>query len=96
MTDTNLTIQNMRMLLEQHFTGSIEINDDSHLHVGHANYGAGHYTVHIVDEKFVELSRVHRHRLIYTILESCMQNIHALALKLYTPYEYFKQNNNDE
>ncbi len=93
---TALTMQTMRSLIEEIFTGNIEIHDDSHLHIGHANYGAGHYTVHIVDDKFSELSRVQRHRLIYDILQPCMPNIHALALKLYTPYEYLKQNDDND
>ncbi len=82
-------------ILNNYFSGSINVIDDSHLHVGHNHNGGGHYTIHIVDEKFSDLSRLQRHRMIYDILEQHMHDskgkIHALALKLYSPYEYFNE-----
>lgn len=85
-------INTLYNILQQNFSGSINIIDNSHLHVGHNHGGGKHYTLHIVDEKFSDLNRVQRHRIIYEILGQYMQGkIHALALKLYSPYEYFNE-----
>lgn len=88
MNNTFTTLDKIKQILDQEFTGSINVIDDSHLHIGHSNEGAGHYTIHIVDEKFTDLSRIKRHQLIYKLLNSTDLKIHALAMKLYTPYEY--------
>ena len=86
-------IKSLYEVLQANFSGSINIIDDSHLHAGHNHNGGSHYTLHIVDEKFNDLSRIQRHRLVYDILAQYMNGkIHALALKLYSPYEYFNEN----
>ncbi|NUZ08215.1 BolA family protein [Piscinibacter koreensis] len=68
---------------------SIRIDDDSHLHAGHAGAREGrHYTVHIVSARFAGMSRVARHRLVYDALRSSMQRgIHALAIDARAPGE---------
>jgi len=70
---------------------SIQIIDDSHLHAGHAGHtsaGASHLTLHLVSDRFVGLSRVQRHRLVYDILSSWMKtDIHALVINAKTPSE---------
>ncbi len=69
---------------------SIEIEDDSAAHAGHAGArsGGGHYRATIVSEAFSGLTRVARHRLVYDSLHDLMQrDIHALALTLVTPAE---------
>lgn len=60
----------------------IVIHDDSHLHVGHAgNHGGAHLRVEIDSAKFIGLSRVKQHQLVYQLLADEMgQGIHALAL----------------
>ena len=63
---------------------SIEIVDESHLHVGHpgAASGGGHFHVTIVAENFDGLPTLARHRLIYDALGDAMQTeIHALSIK---------------
>ena len=63
---------------------SIEIVDESHLHVGHpgAASGGGHFQVTIVADNFDGLSTLARHRLIYDALGDAMQTeIHALSIK---------------
>ena len=63
---------------------SIEIVDESHLHVGHpgADSGGGHFHVTIVAEDFDGLPTLARHRLIYDALGDAMQTeIHALSIK---------------
>ena len=53
---------------------ALEIEDESHLHAGHAGArdGRGHYRVMIVAAAFTGLNRVQRHRLVYEALGSMM------------------------
>ena len=65
---------------------SIEIVDESHLHIGHpgAASGGGHFHVTIVAENFKGLPILARHRLIYDALGDAMQaEIHALSIKAF-------------
>jgi BolA protein len=68
---------------------SLEVDDDSHLHVGHAGAREGrHFSVRIVSAGFSGLSRVARHRLVYDALRSSMtRGIHALAIDARAPGE---------
>ena len=68
---------------------SVEVDDDSHLHAGHAGASEGrHFTVRIVAERFNGLSRVARHRLIYDSIQLLIpRGIHALAIEARTPGE---------
>ena len=48
-----------------------------------------HFEAVVVAEKFAGLRAVQRHKLVYETLGTLMGNeIHALALKVYTPEEY--------
>jgi len=67
---------------------SLEIEDESHLHVGHAGAagGAGHYRVHITADCFAGLTPVARHRLVYHHLHDLIPHpIHALAIHARAP-----------
>jgi BolA family transcriptional regulator, general stress-responsive regulator len=67
---------------------SLDIIDDSHLHAGHAGAhgGPSHLTVRIVTSRFLGLSAVARHRLVYDRLQDLIPYpIHALALDTKTP-----------
>lgn len=68
---------------------AFELQDDSHLHAGHAGAREGsHYTVRLVSERFAGLSRVARHRLVYDALKPEMQSgIHALVIDARAPNE---------
>ena len=68
---------------------SLQIEDDSHLHAGHAGAREGrHFTVRITAERFNGLSRVARHRLIYDSLQLLIpRGIHALAIEARAPGE---------
>jgi BolA family transcriptional regulator, general stress-responsive regulator len=68
---------------------TLEVIDDSHLHAGHAGALEGsHYTVKITSDRFVGLSRVARHRLIYHALQLLIpRGIHALAIEARAPGE---------
>ena len=68
----------------------LEIQDDSHLHVGHAGArgGAGHYTVHITAAAFSGKPPLERHRMIYAALQDMMHGeIHALSIQAHSPDE---------
>ncbi len=67
----------------------LEVQDDSHLHAGHAGASEGsHYTVRIVAARFTGLTRVARHRLIYAALGPlAAQRVHALAIEARAPGE---------
>ena len=61
----------------------LRIEDESHLHAGHAGAqgGAGHYRIHINSPQFKGLNRVQKHRLVYDALSAWMPHeIHALAI----------------
>jgi len=77
-------------LLEALAPCEVEVQDDSHLHVGHvgAREGGGHFSVHIVAQRFDGLAPLARHRLVYAALGEMMQGpIHALAITAITPDE---------
>lgn len=68
---------------------SLELLDESGLHVGHPGAkGGGHYRLTIVSPRFAGQSRVARHRMVYEALQPLMQKeIHALALVTQAPGE---------
>jgi len=68
---------------------ALSINDDSHLHAGHAGAREGrHFSVRIASPRFVGLTRVARHRLVYDALHPLIpQGIHALAIQAHAPDE---------
>ena len=65
----------------------LEVQDDSHLHAGHAGAREGrHFSVAITSARFEGLARVERHRLVYDALRDLMpRGIHALAIDARTP-----------
>ena len=61
----------------------VEVEDESHLHAGHAGAAAGgsHLRAVIVSDRFSGLSRVQAQRLVYSILDQEMGGeIHALSM----------------
>ena len=68
-----------------------KVEDESHLHEGHAGArdGGGHFRVSIVSGRFEGASRLQRHRMIYEALSDEMpKEIHALAIEAFTPQEW--------
>ncbi len=67
----------------------LAVQDDSHLHAGHAGAREGrHFSVTITADAFRGLSRLRRHRLVYDALGPLMaQGIHALAIDARAPDE---------
>ncbi|ABP34190.1 BolA family protein [Polynucleobacter asymbioticus] len=67
------------------------IDDESHLHAGHAGAasGGGHFKVAIVSPAFKGIHLVGRHRAIYAALHKHIpKEIHALTILAYAPGEY--------
>jgi BolA protein len=68
---------------------ALQVEDDSHLHAGHAGAREGrHFTVRLTCEAFAGRPRVARHRLVYDALAPLIpQGIHALAIVARAPGE---------
>lgn len=70
----------------------IEIEDESHLHAGHAGArdGGGHFRVLVVSEDFRDKRPLQRHRLVYDAMGDAMRRdtIHALSIRALTPDEH--------
>jgi len=69
----------------------VEVQDESHLHAGHAGAasGAGHFRALVVSERFEGLSRVASQRLVYGAVADLMgAEIHALSLHTLTPAQW--------
>ncbi len=82
-------IELIRNALQQALAPSLlEIEDQSHLHAGHAGArdGRGHFHVTVQAEAFAGLSQLRRHKLVYAALAELMQtDIHALAITAQAP-----------
>ena len=69
----------------------LDVEDESHKHVGHAGHdglGESHFAVTVVSQAFVGLSRIDRQRLVYRLLADEMaERVHALAISARTPEE---------
>jgi BolA protein len=77
-----------RRLIEEFQPLELQIDDESHLHAGHAGAagGASHFRVRIVAEAFRGKLPVARHRMIYAALGDLMKSeIHALAIDASPP-----------
>jgi len=68
----------------------IDVEDDSHKHVGHAGAksGKGHFNLFLVSDDFDGKSLIQRHRMVYEALGDAMETeIHALSIKAHTTSE---------
>ena len=66
----------------------LDIQDDSHLHAGHAGSkgGASHFSATIVAECFANKPMLAQHRLVYDLVRDLIPHpIHALALSTRAP-----------
>jgi BolA family transcriptional regulator, general stress-responsive regulator len=70
---------------------SVRVEDESHLHQGHAGHrpgGESHFRLYIVAEAFRGKSRLERHRMINAALKSELDGgVHALAIHAAAPGE---------
>jgi intracellular septation protein len=79
----------LRQRLESRFApAQLSVEDESHLHEGHAGAAGGqsHFRIRIVAEAFRGMPSVARHRLIYAAVDDLMKSdIHALAIEASPP-----------
>lgn len=68
---------------------SLAIEDESHLHAGHAGAKeGGHYKITIVTAAFNDQNTVKRHRMIHAAVGDLMRGrIHALSIRAFSPDE---------
>jgi BolA protein len=68
---------------------TLELEDDSAAHAGHAGARSGaHFNLRIVSSAFAGKTRIARHRLVYDALRPWMvEGVHALAIDARTPDE---------
>lgn len=84
------TPQQMRQRLAVLQPLSIDIEDESARHAGHAGAkgGGGHYRMRLVSAAFAGKPTVQRHRMVYDALGEMMRHeIHALSLSTFEPAE---------
>lgn len=82
----------IRQKLEAAFAPTaLDIEDESHLHAGHAGArpeGETHFRVRIISQRFSGLNRVQRQRAVYECLaQELADRVHALALTTLAPDE---------
>ncbi len=81
----NLILKNY----EPKFFSVIDVSDQ---HKGHKNFKEGvesHFEIVIVSERFTNLSRIERHRIVNrTLKEEFLSDLHSIVLKTYTSKEY--------
>ena len=94
MTGENVTMgvtaARLQAVLQQALSPTaLEVQDDSHLHAGHAGAREGrHFTVRVTSPVFNGLTRVARHRLVYDAVRTLIaEGIHALEIVARTPDE---------
>jgi len=66
---------------------TIQVEDESHLHVGHAGAagGAGHFRVRVIDATFEGLRPIARHRLVYDAVSDWIPaRVHAMNIMAMT------------
>lgn len=82
-------VEAIRAALEAAFAPTVlEVQDDSHRHVGHAGArdGRGHFSVRITSAAFAGMLPLARHRAVYAALGGLMEtDIHALAIRADAP-----------
>lgn len=79
-----------QLLTEQLQPQALEVEDESHLHAGHAGArdGRGHFRVSVVSDVFRGKPSLARHRAVYAALGDMMQtDIHALSVEAKAPDE---------
>lgn len=75
-------------LLNTFADAEIVIEDESHLHAGHAGAasGHGHFRLRIVSASFAGMAPIARHRAVYAALGELMKtDIHALSIDARPP-----------
>ena len=77
-----LNVLNNKLAIEHLF-----LENESSMHNVPAN-SETHFKLIVVSDDFIELTKVKRHQLIYTVLAEIMNEIHALSIQTITLEEY--------
>ncbi len=85
-------LDRIRAALQESFAPELlEVQDDSHRHIGHAGSRPGgetHYLARVVSARFAGLSRVDRQRLVNQALAAeFAEGLHAFSMELKAPGE---------
>lgn len=88
--ETTSRAERIRRALQSHLDPvQLQVEDESHLHAGHAGAtpgGESHFRVRIVAEVFRGVAPLARHRLVYAALGDMVKHdIHALAIEARVP-----------
>jgi BolA family transcriptional regulator, general stress-responsive regulator len=85
-----MTIQQiLESKLQQAFSPDfLQVENESHMH-NVAPGSESHFKVSIASNQFEGMMLIKRHRMVNKVLESELQQIHALALHTMTPQEWF-------
>lgn len=84
MFDSSVTAEKIREVLLREFAPKVlELEDESHHHVGHRSAGGGgHFFVRIQSARFNGLSPIARQRLVLDAVRPMMdREIHALSMR---------------
>lgn len=96
----NERVDRIRTLLEHAFAPiQLEIEDESHLHEGHAGAksGKGHFAVRIVSSQFRNARPLERHRMVFAALGDMMHtDIHALRVNAQVPQNDSRKHSTEE
>jgi BolA protein len=69
----------------------LEIEDQSHLHAGHAGWRPGgetHFKIKVASARFAGKGRLERHRMVYALLaDEIAEGVHALQIETAAPGE---------
>jgi BolA protein len=84
-----MRVERIRQKLESELKPmKLEVEDESHKHVGHAKVDGGHFRVFIVCPAFSGKPLIARHRMVYEALSEQMRDeIHALSIVARAPEE---------
>ena len=90
MLKRKINIENL--ILKNYEPEFFSVLDVSEQHRGHQNFREdveSHFEIIIVSEKFTNLSRIERHRMVNrTLKEEFLSDLHSVVLKTYTLEEY--------
>ena len=80
------------LILKNYEPKFLSVIDVSEQHRGHQNFKEGvesHFEIIIVSEKFKNLNRIQRHRMVnQSLKEEFLSDLHSVIIKTYTIEEY--------
>lgn len=69
----------------------LSVENTSYLHKNHKAYNPNsHFYIVIVSDKFNSLNVLQRHKLVYSILNTELKEVHSISLKLLSSSEFEK------